>query len=463
MPNSDLFAPDTSRNAAIIRVSELNRRARGLLEAHLELMWVAGEVSNFTRATSGHWYFVLKDKDAQVRCVMFRNKAALLGFVPENGMQVEVHALPSLYEPRGEFQLGVETLRRAGLGALFEAFERLKARLASEGLFDAERKKTLPAFPRRIGIVTSPQAAALHDVLTTLKRRAPMIEVIIYPAPVQGASAAREIAAAIGTASARNECDALIVCRGGGSIEDLWSYNEESVARAIAACPIPVVSGVGHETDVTIADFVADRRAPTPTAAAEMLSPNRSELIAGLATRATTMQRAMQRLRERIMQRLDRARRGLLSPAQQLARERERLAACKDRLARGHAAAMQQRQWKLAHARQALLARRPGIAGRAARLRLAASGLKQARMRCFDLIGHRLAQARDALPMLNPQRILERGYSIVETARGDIVRSARQTPAGASLTLRFAEGRVAATVDTVLDAGVARNAGEPGV
>jgi exodeoxyribonuclease VII large subunit len=249
------------KSSRVIGVAELNRLAKELIERQLPLMWVAGEISNFMRAASGHCYFSLKDAQAQVRCVMFRHKAQLHDWKPENGMQIEVRATPSFYEARGEFQLNVEAMRRAGLGALYAAFEQLKARLSAEGLFAEERKQVLPRFPRAIGIVTSPHAAALRDVLTTLKRRMPAIPVIIYPTPVQGEGAAAKIAAALATADARAECDVLILCRGGGSIEDLWAFNEDVVARAIDACNLPVICGVGHETDFTIADFVADVRA----------------------------------------------------------------------------------------------------------------------------------------------------------------------------------------------------------
>ncbi len=256
-------------HGAVIGVAALNRTARDLLEHALPLMWIRGEVSNFTCAPSGHCYFTLKEAGAQVRCAMFRSRARLLDWQPQNGMQVEVRALVTLFEPRGEFQLNVEAVRRAGLGALYEAFERLKARLAAEGLFDAERKRPLPRFPRAIGIVTSPRAAALRDVLIIIARRMPCIPVLVYPTPVQGTGAGAFIAEAIQAASRRAECDVLIVCRGGGSIEDLWAFNEEIVARAIHACAMPVIAGIGHETDFTIADFVADHRAPTPSAAAE--------------------------------------------------------------------------------------------------------------------------------------------------------------------------------------------------
>ena len=251
---------------APLSVTRLNALARRTLEQRLPLLWVAGEISNYTRAPSGHCYFTLKDERAQVRCVMFRTRAQALDWRPANGAQVEVRALPSFYEARGEFQLTVEFMRRAGLGVLFERFARLKARLAAEGLFVAQRKRALPRFPARIGLVTSPAGAALRDVLITLRRRMPRIPIVLYPTPVQGEGAAAQIAAMLGLAGRRGECDVLILCRGGGSIEDLWSFNEEAVARAIVACPIPVVCGVGHETDFTIADFVADVRAATPTA-----------------------------------------------------------------------------------------------------------------------------------------------------------------------------------------------------
>ena len=251
----------------VLTVSELNSTAAKILEHSFPLLWVSGEISNLTKAASGHWYFTLKDNNAQVRSVMFRGKAQSVGFIPKDGDKVEVRAVVTLYTARGEFQLNVEAMRHAGLGSLYEAFLRLKAKLGDEGLFDEERKRNLPVFARTIGIVTSPQAAALRDILTTLSRRAPHVNVILYPTPVQGEDAAGKIASAITLASVRAECDVLLICRGGGSIEDLWSFNEEVVARAIAACSIPTISGVGHETDFTIADLrqmFAHRHRPAP-------------------------------------------------------------------------------------------------------------------------------------------------------------------------------------------------------
>ena len=265
--------------------------AKDLLEQAFPLLWVSGEISNIKCYGSGHWYFSLKDSDAQVRCVMFREKNQYLGWQPQDGMQVEVRALVTLYPARGDFQLNVETIRRVGLGTLFEAFEQLRARLGKEGLFDPGRKKILPLFPEQIGIITSPDGAALHDVLSTLRRRMPSLPVIVYPVPVQGIGASVKIAAAIQKAASRAECDVLILCRGGGSIEDLWAFNEEVVARAIAACSLPIISGVGHETDFTIADFVADIRAPTPTGASQLVCQDREELLRRVEILYCRMQR----------------------------------------------------------------------------------------------------------------------------------------------------------------------------
>src|SRR5262245_59951081 len=279
----------------ILSVTELLRSVRDTLERRFPLAWVRGELSNLSRAPSGHCYFTLKVGTAQVDCVMFRSRAATLDWEPREGMQVEVRALPTLYEPRGRFQLTVEGMRRAGLGPLYERFLRLKEKLGAEGLFDERLKRELPPFPRAIGVITSLAAAALRDVLTTLARRNPAIEVIVYPVPVQGDGAAERIATMLKRAARRAECDVLLLVRGGGSIEDLWPFNEEAVARAIRACPIPVVAGVGHETDFTIADFAADRRAPTPTAAAELASDSRARLLGRVAECGRCVSREVRR------------------------------------------------------------------------------------------------------------------------------------------------------------------------
>ena len=341
-----LFFEEKNR---VLRVAELTLAIKKLLESEVPLLWVRGEISNLVRAASGHWYFSLKDDQAQVRCVMFRHKNQLLSDPVANGRQVEVLAVATLYEQRGDFQLTVEQMRPAGLGVLYERFAQLKLKLESEGLFDTARKRPLPQYPKRIGIVTSPQAAALRDVLTTLKLRLPGVPVVLYPAAVQGVGSAEQIAAAVRSANQRAECDVLIVCRGGGSIEDLWAFNEEAVARAIAASTIPVVSGVGHETDFTIADFVADERAPTPTAAAQRVVPDRHALLRGLRDMAQHLQRAQRNRLQNAMQAVDYLQRRLVHPAQQLQRRTQQLEQLQQRMLRAHDFGRQQRQWRAAN------------------------------------------------------------------------------------------------------------------
>src|SRR6187399_1267598 len=278
----DLFSQPGSVRAErdVYSVSRLNKEVRLLLESGLPVLWLEGELSNFAAPASGHWYFSLKDNTAQVRCAMWRQRNTQVRFKPKDGMAVLVRARVGLYEPRGEYQLLIEHLEEAGVGALKREFEKLKARLAAEGLFAAERKRPLPAVPRRIGVVSSPTGAAIHDILRVLRARFPAARVLLYPTAVQGAAAVPEIVRAIEAASRRQDCEVLLIARGGGSLEDLWCFNDERVARAIAACRVPTVSGVGHEVDVTIADFVADLRAPTPSAAAEMAVPVRAEIAA---------------------------------------------------------------------------------------------------------------------------------------------------------------------------------------
>ena len=330
-----ISAPSPSE---VLSVSALTRSVRDLLEHRYPLLWVGGEISNITAARSGHLYFSLKDDLAQVRCVMFRSRNQALGWSPREGMKVEVQALLTMYEARGEFQLNVESMRRAGVGLLFEAFLKLRDRLDKEGLFDAGAKRELPALPRAVGVVTSLHAAALHDVLTTLARRNPALPVIVYPVPVQGEGAAERIAAAVRVAGARRDCDVLIVCRGGGTIEDLWAFNDESVARAIRACAVPVVTGIGHEIDFTIADFAADRRAATPTAAAELVSPVRKELLASLAGLAERLRACiLRRLQERA-QHVDYLTRRLVHPEAALRARSQLLAHLVARLGRASAA-----------------------------------------------------------------------------------------------------------------------------
>src|SRR3954470_9404376 len=317
----------------VVTVSELLRSVRDTLERRFPLLWVRGELSNLNHAASGHCYFTLKDRAAQVDCVMYRSRAQAFDASLREGMQVEAQVLISLYEPRGRFQLTVENLRPAGLGPLYERFLRLKEKLEREGVFEAAAKRPLPRYPRTIGVITSRAAAALRDVLTTLARRNPAVRIIVYPTPVQGEGAAGRIAAMLATASARAECDVLLLVRGGGSIEDLWSFNEERVARAIRASRIPVVVGVGHETDFTIADFAADRRAPTPTAAAELATPSRDEMLLRILECTRCLSREMRRSLQYAMQKLDGTARRLVHPAERLRSHLQTLAHLRTRLA----------------------------------------------------------------------------------------------------------------------------------
>jgi exodeoxyribonuclease VII large subunit len=371
---------------------------------------------------------------------MFRQRAALLGAPPENGARVEVLALVTLYEPRGQFQLNVETLRRGGVGALFEAFERLKAKLQGEGLFDAGRKRPLPPFPRAVGIVTSREGAALHDFLTTLARRMPGIAVRVYPTPVQGEGAAARIASAIRTAGARAECDVLVLCRGGGSLEDLWPFNEETVARAIATSSIPVVCGVGHETDFTIADFVADLRAPTPTAAAELVSPNRAELLARLGELRQRLARAMRRRLEQRMQQLDYLGKRLLSPAELLRQRRAHLGHLASRLRTAMASTCAARAHRVALAVRRHAAVLPDFAGLSRRVEGLHHRLAIAGHRLLERRGGEVGRLAAQLRHLNPTAVLARGYSVTRHEDGRIVRAAVDVEVSERLSLTFAEG-----------------------
>ncbi len=387
----------------ILTVTELNRLARDVLAQCFPLFWVSGEISNLTRAASGHWYFSLKDTGAQVRCIMFKGRNTYLSWVPKEGDKVEARALVTLYEARGEFQLTIEFLQRAGLGALFEAFEALKNKLELEGLFASVYKKPLSFLPKCIGIVTSPDTAALIDVLTTLKRRMPSIPVVIYPTPVQGKGSARLIADAINQANKRAECDVLIICRGGGSIEDLWQFNEEIVARAIFNCDIPTISGVGHETDFTICDFVADIRAATPTAAAELATPDAIQLINGLQQLRLQLNRNMQFILRRREQSLDYLARNLMSPMQKITQQRTQLSQTAYRL-------------------------------------------KVNMLQIFNGEQQQLLRLQQNLQHLNPQAVLSRGYAYVQNQAGQVIANAQLLNSGENVKLTFAEGQAEATI-----------------
>lgn len=421
-----------------ITVSRLNRAVAGLLARSFRLLRVRGEVANFTRAASGHWYFTLKDDRAQVRCAMFRGRNQLAEFTPRDGDEVEVLAQVGLYEARGEYQLTVEAVQRSGLGRLYERYLQLKNRLQAEGLFDG--KRPLPAFPRAIGIVTSPQAAALRDVLTTLARRSPQAAVIVYPVPVQGEDAANRIAAMLHTVSNRREVDVVLLVRGGGSIEDLWSFNEEAVARAIRACAVPVIVGVGHESDVTIADFAADLRAATPTAAAEMAAPDRAALLQAVDDRRAQLRRLARNRLQQTQQHLDYCQRALASPRAPL----RALAGRVHALALRGRHSLSLRVAGLRRRSEDLLARvqraAPRIESREQQLQRRAGPLAIGVRSLLHDRQVRLQTLAARLQALDPHAVLARGYALATDAEGRAVTDSARLATGELLRLRFARG-----------------------
>lgn len=449
MANSEL---PIAGAAPVLPVSLIVSSARRLIERQLGLAWISGEISNFTRAASGHCYFVLKDPQAQARCVLFRSKAQLIDVVLKEGMSVEVRATPTIYEARGEFQLNVEFVRAAGMGALYEKFARLKARLDAAGWFRPERKRALPRFPRAVGAVTSLHAAALRDVLTTLQRRLPSVPVILYPTSVQGGAAAADIAAAIGAANTRAEVDVLIVCRGGGSIEDLWAFNEEAVAAAIFASAIPVISGVGHETDFTICDFVADARAPTPTAAAALAVPDRWALLAGVDALMTRWRRAGDRALEVRMQRVDFASRRLVHPAARIRAQSAAVASLATRMVRAARSAQELRLRETELLRQGLARSMRTPMQQQLMLDRSREQWRRAGESRVTALAQRLAALAQSMRHLNPQGVLERGYSIVTDARQNIVQDAADVAVGQLLRVQFARGHAQTQVTKTDDA-----------
>jgi exodeoxyribonuclease VII large subunit len=441
--------PRTGRD--VYSVARLNREVRGLLEARLPSLWIEGELSNFSRPASGHWYFTLKDEAAQVRCVMFRQRNQAIRVAPQDGMQVLLRARVGLYEPRGDFQLIVDHLEEAGEGVLRRRFEALKLALAAEGLFDAARKREPPRLPRRIGVVTSPSGAALRDVLQVLQRRFPAIPVLIYPVPVQGVSAAREIADMLALADRRAEVDVLLLVRGGGSLEDLWAFNDESLARAIDRLTLPLISGIGHEVDFTIADFVADVRAPTPSAAAELAVPDSIALLAELAATARRLGlaagRAQLQRRERLMRTWRRL--WVQHPTQAVAQNSQRIDELQGRLGAAMRRGLGMRIQRLATARAELSGASP-----AARVATLLQRATHAGLRLMPAIRHRLSlqegqleTAVRALNAISPLATLARGYAIVTSAAdGAIVHDPAQAPPGTEIDARLSRGRLRARV-----------------
>ena len=435
----------------IYSVSRLNNEVRVLLESGFPLLWIEAEISNLARPASGHLYFSLKDDKAQVRCAMFRNRNLNIGFKPENGMQVLVRAKIGLYEPRGDFQLIIEHMEEAGDGALRRAFEELKQRLDKEGLFEARNKKNLPELPRCVGVVTSPSGAAIRDVITTLQRRFPALPVVVYPVPVQGEGAAQQIARMIATADRRQECDVLIIGRGGGSLEDLWAFNEEVVARAIHQCSIPVVAAIGHEIDFTIADFVADQRAATPTGAAELISPDQQAWLTRLSQLQQRLAWLMQSRLTQQQQQLQNLTKRLQHPGRQLRERAQRLDELESRLQRAQQNLLHKSKARLQHAHERLLRHSP-----AHQLSTQQNNNDNLHKRLTTAMQHQLTlrkkqlqQLASALDTVSPLATLGRGYAIVMDDNNQIIRRATQLKAGDRVKARFAEGQLYCQVSEV--------------
>ncbi|MCX8003628.1 MAG: exodeoxyribonuclease VII large subunit [Burkholderiaceae bacterium] len=446
---SEASVEDDAQRGQPLTVSALNRAVAALLARGFPLVRVLGEVSGFLRAASGHWYFALKDERAQVRCVMFRSRNALLVQPPRDGDAVEVLAQVALYEPRGDYQLLVESLQPAGPGRLYERFLQLRDRLAAEGLFDAARKRPLPALPRAIGVVTSLQAAALRDVLATLAQRAPYCRVIVYPVPVQGEGAAGQIAAMLDAAGRRGEVDLLLLVRGGGSLEDLWAFNEEIVARAIRACALPVVVGVGHESDFTIADFAADARAPTPTAAAALAAPERAAMLGAVDERRRRLHRVFGQRLSLWQQRVDYAQRALAAPAAPLVGVAARLRTLALRMRHALAGATTVATYRLADATARLQRSAPAPARQQPHVRACTGALVAAARRAHRQRSDAVQALAARLVALDPHAVLARGYAVVTDPRGHVVTDASRLQLGDALRLRLARGVAAARVEGV--------------
>lgn len=429
-----------------ISVSVLINRAKLALERALPLCWVNGEISGFKRATSGHCYFDLKDDAAQIACVVYRNRAALIGFELKDGTQVELRVRPAIYEPRGSLQFAVEQARLAGVGRGYEAFLRLKAKLEAEGVFSEDLKRELPAIPKRIGLVTSTQAAALADMLRVLRDRWPLAHVIVYPATVQGANAPSELLAALNAANARAECDVLIIGRGGGSIEDLWAFNDEALTRAVAASTIPIVSAVGHETDFSLCDFAADVRAATPTAAAVLVTPSRQDMLAFLGNIQDAIGDSLRRRLDQLGERLDRTAARLLGARALLAPWREALLRKQARLQRALLSLQPAQRARLSTLRQRLM--QVTLKSRATQQR---AGQLQPRLNAalagaLALQRARLHSNAQALLLLNPLNVLERGYALVFNQSGEPITDAAAAPPGSALRVRLKRGQLDTTV-----------------
>ncbi|WP_368770416.1 exodeoxyribonuclease VII large subunit [Enterobacter cloacae] len=446
----------SSQSPSIYTVSRLNQTVRLLLEQEMGQVWISGEISNFTQPASGHWYFTLKDDTAQVRCAMFRNSNRRVTFRPQHGQQVLVRANITLYEPRGDYQIIVESMQPAGEGLLQQKYEQLKAALSQEGLFDPQYKKPLPSPAHCVGVITSKTGAALHDILHVLKRRDPSLPVIIYPTAVQGDDAPGQIVRAIELANARQECDVLIVGRGGGSLEDLWSFNDERVARAIFASAIPIVSAVGHETDVTIADFVADLRAPTPSAAAEVVSRNQLELLRQIQNGQQRLEMAMDYFLANRTRRFTQLHHRLQQqhPQLRLARQQTVL----ERLRQRMNFALDN-QLKRAMSRQQRVTQRLNQQNPQPKIYRAQTRIQQLEYRLAETVRARLSTTRERfgnavthLEAVSPLSTLARGYSVTTATDGKVLKQTKQVKAGDVLTTRLSDGWVESEVKAITPA-----------
>lgn len=441
------FDEEPKYEPAVISVTALNRRVAQMLQSGFGSMWVRGEIRGFMQAASGHWYFTLKDEGAEVRCAMFAGSNRRLGFYPKTGDKVEVRARVSLYQPRGEYQLVVDGMRHAGLGNLYEQFLRLKDKLQREGLFDAERKKPIPEMATRIGVVTSLQAAALRDVITTLSRRAPYAQIVIYPSSVQGVDAPFELIEAMRAAEDRQEVDVVLLVRGGGSLQDLWAFNDEALARQIAAMSIPVIVGVGHESDTTIADWVADRRAATPTAAAEMATVAIEALLQRQESLVGYLDQLFDRRFEEFTQRLDWAQSQLRTPQELLDREKRRLNGAARALEDAMAMVLARKSQQLHLLEQSRQHARPDCSGEwLERLQMQLNTLFSQRL---QMEAARLGQLQVVLQETDPKALLKRGYSMVTDDKGRVIQSVTHLTEGDSITIVMSDGTVTGDVKRI--------------
>lgn len=445
------FSRSMNQNPTIFKVSELADEMRRLMEASYPEIWIEGELSSLSAPASGHLYFSLKDDRSQLRCAMFKGRASINRYRPKAGDLVRVRAKISVYTARGDLQCIVQYIEEAGEGLLQRRYEELKQKLNAEGLFSQAHKQAVPKFAQCIGLVTSSSGAAVRDILTTLQRRCPGIPVIIYPSLVQGDTAAASIVEAINTAVAHQRCDVLVVSRGGGSLEDLWSFNDEQVARAIYNCPIPVVSGVGHEVDVTIADLVADLRAPTPTAAAELLSPDTTQLLTQLNTLGQRLPLSLKRQFQRLAQNVDMTGRQLVHPRQQLSNKQERLNKLSNSLLNGNQRLQKTRQERLSASSKRLTRNAPSKHVRQYQTQQIdlARRLHSAEQRLLTRFNERVSAMASQLHLVSPLATLDRGFAIAHTADNAVLKHGAQTTIGATIRVRVSDAELGCTVNEV--------------